>query len=105
FKRTRLASALTDLARQRGIEVRSQSRVTSASTDDRGASVTLESGETIAGDLVIGADGINSVVRSAIDPQAPTRRYMGLANFGGITESTALAASLEPGAWRLVFGR
>lgn len=105
FKRTRLAAALTDLARQRGIEVRSQSRVTSASTDDRGASVTLESGETIAGDLVIGADGIKSVVRSAIDPQAPTRRYMGLANFGGITESTALAASLEPGAWRLVFGR
>jgi len=29
FKRTRLAAALTDQARQRGIEVRSQSRVTS----------------------------------------------------------------------------
>lgn len=105
FKRTRLAAALTDLARQRGIEVRSRSRVTSASTDDREARVILESGETVAGDVVIGADGINSVVRSAIDPQAPTRRYMGLANFGGITENTALVASLEPGAWRLVFGR
>ena len=105
FKRTRLAAGLTDLARQRGIEVRSQSRVTGASTDASGARVTLESGETIAGDVVIGADGINSVVRSAIDPQAPTRRYMGLANFGGITENTALAARLEPGAWRLVFGR
>ncbi|NYI98329.1 2-polyprenyl-6-methoxyphenol hydroxylase-like FAD-dependent oxidoreductase [Streptomonospora nanhaiensis] len=105
FHRTRLAAALTDLARRRGIEVRTGARVTGAATGDRGARVTLDSGEVIAGDLVIGADGINSVVRAAVDPRAPERRYTGLANFGGVTEHTPLAAALDPGAWRLVFGR
>lgn len=105
FKRTALSTTLSELAERRGIELRYGTRATDAFTGPREAGVRLDSGDTISADLVIGADGIGSVVRSAISPDAPSRRYMGLTNFGGITRNTPLAATLDPGAWRLVFGR
>jgi 2-polyprenyl-6-methoxyphenol hydroxylase-like FAD-dependent oxidoreductase len=105
FRRPDLAAALAAEATRRGIVVRHDSRVTEATTSDSRASVALASGERLEADLVIGADGIHSVVRSAIDPSAPRARYLGLANFGGITHNTPLAAQFAPEAWQLTFGR
>ena len=47
---------------------------------------------------------MHSLVRRTIDPAAPPGRYVGLANFGGITRGTELARMLAPEAWHLVFG-
>jgi 2-polyprenyl-6-methoxyphenol hydroxylase-like FAD-dependent oxidoreductase len=74
-------------------------------TDEDGAEVTLEDGTVLRGDLVLGADGVHSVVRRAIDPAAPPARYVGLANFGGITRQTPLAERLPAESWQFVFGR
>ncbi|KAJ8080531.1 hypothetical protein PM082_017364 [Marasmius tenuissimus] len=57
-----IASPLIDL--RLGVEV--------ASIDTLKPSVTLKSGETISGDIIIGADGVHSVVRSVLgNPQVP----------------------------------
>ena len=105
MRRSRLASLLAQEARARGIEVRHGSRATAVSTDDDAASVILEDGTVLRGDLVIGADGVHSLVRRAIDPTAPPARYVGLANFGGITRQTPLAGRLPAESWHFVFGR
>jgi len=104
-KRSRLGAALVQEARRRGIEVRTGARVVHATTNPRGAAVRLEDGTELEADLVVGADGVHSVVRAAIDPGAPGRRFVGLTNFGGITRSTPLAAGLPEEAWHFVFGR
>lgn len=104
MKRSRLAAALVAEAERRGIEVRHGSRVVAVATGDDGATVTLADGSTLTGDLVVGADGVRSTVRSAIDPGAAPARYVGLTNFGGVTEGTPLAASLPPRQWHFVFG-
>lgn len=105
MKRSRLGWLLTEEARSRGVEVREDAKVVSASTDERFAHVELVDGSTLTADLVIGADGVHSKVRRAIDPAAPTPRYVGLTNFGGITRDTGLAAELPPESWSFIFGR
>jgi 2-polyprenyl-6-methoxyphenol hydroxylase-like FAD-dependent oxidoreductase len=105
LKRSHLGRLLIDEARSRGIEVREGAKVISASTDEHHALVQLADGSEATADLVIGADGVHSRVRRAIDPAAPRPRYVGLTNFGGITRDTALAAGLPAKAWTFIFGR
>ena len=104
FRRPELAAALLDLAGRRGVEVVEGARVTSASSGPDAATITLDDGAALSADVVVGADGIHSVVRRAIDPQAPSGRYLGLVNFGGITADRS-DHGLAPGVWTFVFGR
>ena len=60
---------------------------------------------SVEGDLLVGASGVHSAVRAAVDPAAPAARYVGLTNFGGITRATPLAQELPAEAWQFVFGR
>ena len=102
--RSRLAAALLDEAERRGIDVRHGSRVIEVESRSDGVTVTLEDGSTLAGDLLVGADGVRSMVRRTIDPAAAGARYVGLTNFGGITEATPVAATLPAKEWHFVFG-
>jgi 2-polyprenyl-6-methoxyphenol hydroxylase-like FAD-dependent oxidoreductase len=104
IKRSRLAHLLQEEAIRRGIEIGYGRRLTGADSGQSGQLVaTFEDGHTTSGDLLIGADGVRSVVRKLIDPTAPQGRYVGLTNFGGVT--TGAAEGLEPDAWHLIFGR
>jgi 2-polyprenyl-6-methoxyphenol hydroxylase-like FAD-dependent oxidoreductase len=105
MKRSRLGAVLWQEARRRGIEVRFDARVCSVASTAGAATVTLANGESLQADLVVGADGVHSVVRGAIDADAPRGRYVGLANFGGITRATPVVRELLPEAWHFVFGR
>ncbi len=105
FKRTHLTARLLELARSRGVDVRTGCRAVEAATDGDAAVVTLDNGRRLAADVVIGADGIRSAVRRSIDLAAPTGRYVGLVNFGGVTRSTDWAARLPDETWSFVFGR
>ncbi len=104
MRRSRLAAVLVDAAREHGVDVRYDARVRSVATAGGAATVTLEDGTELEADLVVGADGVWSVVRPAVDHAAPQPRYVGLWNFGGTTRATPLAATLPPEEWQFVFG-
>jgi 2-polyprenyl-6-methoxyphenol hydroxylase-like FAD-dependent oxidoreductase len=75
--RADLYRALQELAVARGIPVHHGKRMTGASIDRDGVAVTFADGSVVAGDLLVGADGIHSRTRRLIDPGAPEPRYSG----------------------------
>ncbi|TDQ05476.1 FAD-dependent monooxygenase [Labedaea rhizosphaerae] len=68
------------------------------------AGVAIHTGRTWDGsgdpDLVVGADGIWSPTRSAIDPGAPKPRYGGMFSVAGTSD-----VDLEPGTFHMTYGR
>jgi 2-polyprenyl-6-methoxyphenol hydroxylase-like FAD-dependent oxidoreductase len=103
LKRSRLALALLDEAQRRGVEVRHGCRVVGADSRPDGIRAQLEDGSSLDADLLVGADGVHSVVRRLIEPEAAPARYVGLTNFGGITETTPVATLLPARQWHFVF--
>jgi len=104
IKRSGLARILQDEARRRGIAIHFGHRLAGADIDAGGRAVAhfVDGGQQTA-DVLIGADGIHSIVRQAIDPNVPPARYVGLTNFGGVTRGAA--GGIEPEAWHLIFGK
>jgi len=103
MKRSRLTRLLLDEAVRRGVTVEFGRRLTGATAAAGGVTASFEDGSQATGDLLVGADGIHSVTRRLIDPQAPDGRYVGLTNWGGITHGASLAVERE--AWHMIFGR
>jgi 2-polyprenyl-6-methoxyphenol hydroxylase-like FAD-dependent oxidoreductase len=106
MKRSRLAKSLADEAIRRGIRIDFGRRLVSIDHEASAVVARFDDGSSERGDLLIGADGVHSVVRRTIDPSAPGGRYVGLTNFGGITaRSRAGDVSLASESWRFMFGR
>lgn len=84
-----LTAALQAEVHARGIELRHGAGLVAVTEDVRGATVSLADGSTLTADLVIGADGLNSTVRSLIDAGAPQPRYTGQRVFYGYTDAAA----------------
>jgi salicylate hydroxylase len=59
-------------------------------------------GRAVGADLVVGADGIWSAARRAVDPAAPEPAYAGLYGVSGVSYGLDWA---QPGAWNMIFGR
>jgi geranylgeranyl reductase family protein len=79
--RTCLDATLVQLARRAGATVREGCRVRSVTlSDERVSGVELASGETLRARLIVGADGLHSVVARAAGPPLPVRwpRRLGL---------------------------
>jgi 2-polyprenyl-6-methoxyphenol hydroxylase-like FAD-dependent oxidoreductase len=72
-----LARILGEATRARGARVHLGTTFSSLVAGDRDAEVSLTDGTTRRYDLVLGADGINSKVRTALFPDAPKPRYTG----------------------------
>lgn len=104
LRRAGLADELLAACERAGVAL--QRGVAVADVRDEGDQVmaVLDNGTEVAGDVLVGADGVWSRVRTAVDPAAPAPRRVGLANFGGITHDVD-GAGLAPGAWHFVFGR
>lgn len=73
--------------------VRLGARILSVSEDEAGASVTLDSGEVIDADVIIGADGIKSVVREVISASRPAT-YTGMTAFRGLIPAEAVPTGM-----------
>jgi salicylate hydroxylase len=56
-------------------------------------------------DLVVGADGIWSAARRAVDPGAPEPAYAGLYSVSGVSDGPGAPDAAAPGTWNMVFGR
>lgn len=107
MKRSRLAVALAQEAERRGIPVTWGRRLTGATSEGGRVVASYGDGTSSAADLLIGCDGVHSVVRRLVDLEAPAARYVGLTNFGGLTPADRLPAAardLEPETWQFWFG-
>ena len=106
MRRTDLYGALRDAAVAAGVDVAYGRRITGARTGPEGVEATLADGETLRADLLVGADGLGSRVRAAIDPAAPRARYTGLLNTGGYAQRPDDPAFTDaaPGVANFCFG-
>ncbi len=70
--RADLLAALTEAAREAGADIRGGARVQGYVLRPEGPALKLAGGETLTGDLVIGAEGIRSALRAQINgPEEP----------------------------------
>ncbi|HEX6685182.1 MAG TPA: NAD(P)/FAD-dependent oxidoreductase [Candidatus Limnocylindrales bacterium] len=103
--RNDLHRVLHDLAKQRGIVTEYGKRVVEVQDlkdGIGGIKATFADGSTATADVLIGADGVRSTVRTLIDPDAPGPRYTGMLGFGAEVD---FEADSEPGTMHFVFGR
>ncbi|HEX3782947.1 MAG TPA: FAD-dependent monooxygenase [Pseudonocardiaceae bacterium] len=103
IKRTDLYGALRDAAIERGVRVEYGRRLVDARTTDAGVTARFADDTEATGDLLIGADGIGSPIRTIIDPDAPPARYGGLLNAGGY--ATGVSVPDKAGLMHMVFGK
>ena len=89
IRRAHLHDAVHDEATRRGLRVEFGKRLVNAEPTSRGVVARFADGSEATGDLLIGCDGVHSVTRRVIDPDAPAPRYVGLLNFGGYTDNVA----------------
>lgn len=82
FNRADLYQGLLELADERGVSVEYGKRVESLDDGPDGVSAHFADGTSRAADILIGADGIRSTVRTLLDENAPVPRYVGLLGFG-----------------------
>jgi FAD-dependent urate hydroxylase len=101
--RSDLYRALRDEAIGRGIRVEYGRKLTDARSGPDGVVATFADGTTARADLLIGADGIRSRVRSIIDPAAPSARYVPKLNIGGFARPGVV--DVKPGDYEMIFGR
>jgi len=103
LKRADLHRALHDEAAARGIVVHHGRRLVDVEQTGDGVRALFDDGSDATGEVLIGADGIHSVVRRRIDPDAPAPTYVGLVNLGGYARGVEVDA--EPGSYTMIFGK
>lgn len=75
--RPRLHEILTSAVKRSGADVKLGVTVETLEQADEGVTVTLTDGSSATYDLVVGADGINSLIRARVFPDAPVPEYTG----------------------------
>ncbi|MGW2741151.1 FAD-dependent oxidoreductase [Streptomyces sp. NPDC001450] len=102
LRRGELNAALQAEAARRGIAVRHGARLVSVDDGCDGVAAHFADGSTATGDLLIGADGLNSAVRGHVAALAAEPRYAGQRVFYGYTDGTPAAE--DTGAITMVRG-
>ncbi|MFI6896665.1 FAD-dependent oxidoreductase [Streptomyces sp. NPDC050256] len=102
-QRSDLYVALRRETERRGIPIEYDSRIVDAETVDGTVRATFADGRSAEGDFLVGADGLNSRVRTIIDPAAPDPRYVGVLNAWGLLPD--YPTDEAPGVIRMFFGR
>jgi FAD-dependent urate hydroxylase len=106
IRRVDLYAALRAEAVRRGVAISYEKRLTGLDDRPDGVTATFADGSTVHGDVLIGADGLNSRTRKLLNPDAPGPRYLGLLNAGGFTTG-GVDADLDrtPGVVSMAFGK
>jgi 2-polyprenyl-6-methoxyphenol hydroxylase-like FAD-dependent oxidoreductase len=101
--RADLYAVLERRLREAGIAVAHDKRLIRVEERQDGVTAHFADGTSADGDVLIGADGIRSTVRTLIDPAAPAPRNTGLLGLGGFSAHTPDGA--EPDAMHFANGR
>jgi 2-polyprenyl-6-methoxyphenol hydroxylase-like FAD-dependent oxidoreductase len=102
MRRSDLYRALHAEALRRGVRFRYGSRLVDARCTASDVTAVFADGTTESADLLIGADGVRSTVRSLVDPGAAPR-FVPVLNTAGYSEHVPPGA--EVGRLTMVFGR
>ncbi|NES12441.1 FAD-dependent monooxygenase [Micromonospora sp. PPF5-17] len=100
--RAALHRVLHDRAVAEGVRIEHGKRLVGVRETAGGVTATFADGSTATADVLIGADGIHSTVRTLIDPHAPGPRFTGLLGFEAVARHEVAA---EPGTMTFAFGR
>lgn len=102
FWRSELQGSLHRHAVLEGVDIAYGKRLVGVEESARGITARFADGSAATGDVLVGADGIHSTVRTLIDPNAPEPANVPLLNFGAAAD---VAVPAEPDAMYFVFGR
>ncbi|MGW5363874.1 FAD-dependent monooxygenase [Actinopolymorpha pittospori] len=102
MRRADLNRVLHDRATAEGVRIEHRKRLVGVDEAPDGITARFADGTEAHADVIVGADGIRSTVRTLIDPQAPAPKYVGLVGIGGVSDHATSAAS---DAMHFAFGR
>jgi 2-polyprenyl-6-methoxyphenol hydroxylase-like FAD-dependent oxidoreductase len=97
-----LQRVLRDRAVETGVRFYYDKRLVTAESTATGVTASFGDDTTATADVLLGADGVRSTVRTLIDPAAPGAGYTGLLGFQGSAE---LDSDLDPGVMTFAFGK
>lgn len=100
--RSELFGALHGEALAHGVPVEFGKRLIGVDEQADGVIARFADGSSSRGDVLVGADGIRSTVRTVIDPEAPDPVRVPLLNFGAAAD---ISVPAEPETAYFVFGR
>jgi FAD-dependent urate hydroxylase len=103
LSRGALQKALAEAAQGRGIQIRYGKRLVGYSASGGSVTARFDDGSEGTGDLLIGADGIHSLVRSSMTHGGVAPRYTGLLNLGGRVRDSGLEPTRD--TMHMVWGR
>lgn len=101
--RADLYRAVREQAAASGVPTVYGKRLVGVEETAAGITAAFADGTQVSADILVGADGIRSTVRSLIDPAAPDPRYTGLLGFGA--HSKAEVPGARPDAMYFAFGK
>ncbi|BCY12022.1 NAD(P)/FAD-dependent oxidoreductase [Actinoplanes sp. L3-i22] len=104
-RRGDLCRILHDEARSRGIPTEFGKRLVGVDEQPDGIVARFADGTSARADILIGADGIHSTVRTLIDPAAPVPQHTGLISFGSPAPEAATPAWAKCDEMYFVQGR
>lgn len=99
--RGELHRVLHDRAVAAGVSFVYGKRLVGVDENADGITARFADGGSASADVLIGADGVRSTVRTLIDPDAPAAHYTGMLGFQGYAD---LDIDLEPGVMTFAFG-
>jgi len=100
--RSALHQVLHDHAVDTGVAVEYSKRLVGVEEHRDGVTARFADGSTATADILVGADGIKSRVRTLIDPNAPGADYTGMLGFGAYT---ACSHPVTPETMVFAYGR
>lgn len=89
LRRADLYRVLQAEAGRRGVPIERGRRLVDTQRTDEGVRAIFADGTSSVGELLVGADGLRSTVRTSIDPDAPEPRYVGVQVFYGYASLVA----------------
>src|SRR4029077_3834219 len=93
---------LNERARAAGVRFEHGKRLFGVHESSNGITARFEDGTTATADILVGADGWLSTVRTLIAPAAPSASFTGLLGFGATVDA---GLDLETGTMPFAFGR
>jgi len=100
-----LHRTLRDRAEQTGVRIHDGKKLIRVDEHPEGVTAHFTDGTSASADVLIGADGVHSIVRRLIDPNAPSARYLNLLGFEGLVDDAPDTADLVPGTMTFAFGK